>query len=306
MKICRFLLFFLALAISLSAAKKKNVDDTKTQKLSEAPEPPAVASGDATRLVFHVSPLSAKGLLSQQARDALAAIFKANGGAIVIHLRAFVAGSGDLRRIPQIVSDVFARRHAPLPSVSVVQVGALPLEGAQVLFESVSEARKPVNPSGVSFTAAQDSVDRIPAGALAVTCFLSDLAKASEITARFPHAAVAAVQTQRLPPRPVTECQAVVPGGKTGRYAFSGTQAAFGFESRDANLAFERIGRELTAAGLTLPDVVLTNIYALTKPIADMALKARPAPGEYSTFPVEGIAASDASFAVDVIANSSH
>ena len=83
------------------AAKKKNADDI-TQTLELPKDPPAVAVGETSRLVFHVSPLSAKGLLSQQTRDALKAILKANGGAPVIHLRAFVAGSGDVRRVPQI------------------------------------------------------------------------------------------------------------------------------------------------------------------------------------------------------------
>lgn len=305
MKIRRLLPLLLVFAITAPAAKKKNADDPKTQKLTEAPDPPPVASGDATRLSFHVSPLSSKGLLSQQTRDALAAIFKLNGGATVIHLRAFVAGSGDLRRVPEIVSEVFTRRHTPLPPVSIVQVGALPLEGAQILFESISETKKPVNPSGVSFTPAQEAIDRIPADALAVTCFVSDLTQAQRLAARFPHAAVAIVQTQRLPPSPVAECQAAVRGGKNGRYVFTGTQVAFGSETRDANLAFERIGKDLTSAGVTSADVVLTNIYAMTPPIADMALKSRPAPGAYATVPVEGVEGSDASFAVDVIAGSS-
>src|ERR1700685_3474220 len=94
---------FLAAAI----AGKKNPDDV-TQVLELPKDPPMIAIGTTSRLVFHVSPLSGKGLLSQQTRDALKAILKANGGAPVIHIRAFVAGSGDLRRVPQIVSEVFA------------------------------------------------------------------------------------------------------------------------------------------------------------------------------------------------------
>ena len=112
-----------AFCLSLSA-EKKNPDDT-TQTLDLPKDPPMVAVGESRRLVFHVSPLSAKGLLSQQTRDALKAILKANGGAPVIHIRAFVAGSGDLRRVPQIVSEVFTEKKLPLPSVSVVQAGGL-------------------------------------------------------------------------------------------------------------------------------------------------------------------------------------
>ena len=91
-------------------------------------------------------------------------------------------------------------------------------------------------------------------------------------------------------------------GGKAGKYAFSGTQAAFGFEEKDAKLAFQRIGRDLEAAGIAPGEVVETRVYALTKPIADMALRLRTIQGEAVSVPVEGVAGSDASFAVDIIA----
>jgi enamine deaminase RidA (YjgF/YER057c/UK114 family) len=292
MRLRVFLILF-AFAIVLTAAKKKDDADVKTQQLREPQDLPAVATGDATRLVFHVSPLSGKGLLSQQTREALAAILKANNGATIVHLRAFVAGNGDLRRVSQIVSEVLVKRHAPLPSLSVIQVGALPIEGAQIVLESISEAKKAVNPSGISFVT---SADRIGSGALAVTCFVSDISKASELAGKFGGAVVNVVQTQRLPPRPVMECEAVVRGGHAGHYVFTGTQGAFGFEAKDATLAFQRVGRELGG------DAVLTNIYALTKPIADMAMKSRIAKGEVAAFQVEGVASSDASFAVDVVA----
>jgi hypothetical protein len=305
-----FLVLAAALLSSVQAAKKKNPDQS-TQKLSEPKDPPPVAVGDGARLVFHVSPLSSKGLFSQQVRDALAAILKANGGAAVVHLRAFVAGNGDLRRIPQIVSEVFTKRKLALPSVSVVQVGAVPMEGAQVVIEAVSEARKLANPGGVTFVPAQDSVDRLIAKvgsstALAVSCFVNDVGRASELNAalvaKFPAAVINVVQTQRMPPRPVTECEAVVRGGKPGHYGFSGTQAAFGFEPKDASLAFQRVTKGVSDAGFSPGDVVHTNVYALTRPIADMALKARTLQGDVSTVPVEGVASSDASFSVDVIA----
>ena len=67
---------FLAAGIS---AKKKNPDDI-TQTLDLPKDPPVVAVGEMSHLTFHVSPLSAKGLLSQQTRDALKAIFRENGG----------------------------------------------------------------------------------------------------------------------------------------------------------------------------------------------------------------------------------
>ena len=101
-----------------------------------------------------MSPLSAKGLLSQQTRDALNALLHKNHGTI-IKLRAFVAGSGDLRRVGEIAGEIFTEKHEPLPVISVVQVGALPLTGAQVVIESIEADRKVVNPQGVAFFSGQ-------------------------------------------------------------------------------------------------------------------------------------------------------
>ena len=114
-----------------------------------------VATGETSHLIFQVSALSAKGLLSQQTREALKAIVKANNGAPVVHIRAFVAGSGDLRRVSQIVGEVFGEKKMQLPSVSVVQAGGLPLENAQVAIEAVSVGKKEVNPDGLMFVEAQ-------------------------------------------------------------------------------------------------------------------------------------------------------
>src|SRR4051812_2085302 len=114
-------LAILAMVLLSSAlfAKKKNPDDS-TQTLDLPKDPPMVTTSETARLVFHVSPLSGKGLLSQQTRDALKAIFRLNGNLPVVHVRAFVAGSGDLRRIPQIVSEVLREKKMDLPSVSVI------------------------------------------------------------------------------------------------------------------------------------------------------------------------------------------
>src|SRR5947208_2280017 len=100
--------FFLAGAVALvpSAAQKKKKDEI-TQTLALPKEPPQVAVGETRRLVFHVAPLSARGPLAQQTRDALHALLKLNGGLPVVHLRAYVAGGGDVRRVPQLVSEIF-------------------------------------------------------------------------------------------------------------------------------------------------------------------------------------------------------
>ena len=129
------------IAISLAAClcqgakkkKKKGEEAEITQTLVIPKDPPAAVSAETSRLQFHITPLSAKGLLSQQVRDALKALGRTTGGNAIVHLRAFVAGSGDLRRVQAIVSETFTEKHLNLPALTVVQAGGLPLEGAQVV-----------------------------------------------------------------------------------------------------------------------------------------------------------------------------
>src|SRR5277367_1017870 len=76
--------------------KKKPKEQTQTPPPSrDLPNTVAASTG---RLTFDASPLSGKGLLSQQTREALKSLLRTNRGTIVA-LRAFVAGSGDLRRV---------------------------------------------------------------------------------------------------------------------------------------------------------------------------------------------------------------
>jgi enamine deaminase RidA (YjgF/YER057c/UK114 family) len=291
------------------AGKKKNPDDV-TQVLELPKDPPMVAVGATSRLVFHVSPLSGKGLLSQQTRDALKAILKANGGAQVIHIRAFVAGSGDLRRVPQIVSEVFTGKKMPLPSVSVVLAGGLPLEDAQIEIEAVSEARdarKDVNPNGLTFLEAappDQLVSRLAASTpLQVTCFVSSLDGASALAARFPTAAVDIVQTQRTPARPGTRCEAVARGGRIYPHlAFTGTQVAFGADQKAASLAYKRLDQELSAAGISPNEILETHVYALSERLGTLAFNTRYNPTSFTVVAFEGVASLDGSFAIDYIA----
>lgn len=279
------------LAALASAAKKKNPDDI-TQTLELPKDPPAVAIGETRRLVFQVSPLSAKGLLSQQTRDALKAILKANGGAPVIHIRAFVAGSGDLRRVPQIVSEIFTEKKAQLPSVSVVQVGGLALEEAQVELEAVSMGKKDVNPDGLAFQPLGAVIGPAP---LAVTCYASnDLPQVSaSMTARYPGAAVTVVQPQRAgaPMGPV--CEAILRGGnvKAAQIAFTGTRVGFGAA------ALDRLNRDLAEVNAELSPLIASHVYSLT-PSTKFAVPAAAA----SVVPVDGVASIDAPFALDAVA----
>ena len=207
--------------------KKKKKEETQT--LPPPAEPPTAVVADTDRISFQVSPLSNKGLLSQQTRDALKTMLRTNRGATVVKLRAFVAGSGDLRRIGEIVAEVFAERHLPLPALSVIQAGALPMVGAQVVIESTALEKKPVNPNGVGFFSGQaapsvaQSLDKLksalhsagmdPGDVLRVTCFVSSLddpaGTGRAISDAFASAATNYVQMQREPVSPASECEAV-------------------------------------------------------------------------------------------------
>jgi enamine deaminase RidA (YjgF/YER057c/UK114 family) len=315
---------FVLLAATLIAGKKKNPDDI-TQTLELPKDPPAVAVAETRRLVFHVSPLSGKGLLTQQTRDALHGLLKENGGTPVVHIRAFVAGSGDIRRVPQIVSEVFTEKKLPLPSVSVVLAGGLPLDNAQVVLESISVAKREVNAGGLAFVAGEPETDadpgaamrplldralakldvgRDPGATLMVTCFVSAMTDRASLSARFPSAAIDLVQTQRAPFAALAQCEAVSRGSQVmaGKLAFTGTRVAFGAQQKDAALAFQRLDRDLSEAGADVSGIVMTNVYPLSRTIGEMVRKLRPAAAPMAFIPFEGLASIDAGFAVDSVA----
>src|SRR5690349_23830490 len=88
-----------------AAAQKKKKEVTQTLQLPK--ELPATVTGETRRLTFHVTPLSSRGLLSAQIRDALKALAHDTSGSTVLKIRAFTAGSGDLRRVRDLVSESF-------------------------------------------------------------------------------------------------------------------------------------------------------------------------------------------------------
>ncbi|HEY1336671.1 MAG TPA: hypothetical protein VGF59_04140 [Bryobacteraceae bacterium] len=238
MRFARALSLACALAILATPAQKKKKEE-ETQTLQLPKELPSAVIGDTEHLAFYVTPLSARGLLSQQVRDALKALTRETGSSTVLKIRAFVAGSGDQRRVRDLVSEIFTDRKQALPSLSLVQAGGLPLEGAQVVMEAIAGARKAVNPHGLAFLSAtpatsENPLDPVspltarsltalrtelraagsePADVLRVTCFLSSLDNVAEsrkmVVEAYPSAALNFVQTQRAPSRAVAACEAV-------------------------------------------------------------------------------------------------
>ena len=288
--------------------KKKDVDFTQTLALPA--EPPAWVAADPARLSFRVTPLGARGLLSQQVRDALKALLGSSGGAQVVRLRAFVAGAGDLRRVTQIVGDVFGDRHMALPVLTVVQVGALPLEGAQVQFEATLQEKRPrkepalvlAEAEGASPRAALEQLNLVlsRAGAagsavLTATCAVPALDGTADVRAvlaprLFPQAHMLWLQPQRSPAGSLSACQAVArmgaapPGVRTGEgfrvvsaasLVFTGAQLAFRYQESDARLAFERLEKTLRAAGVSWPQVLCLNVYPLSVQLSELARQVR-------------------------------
>ena len=234
------LLALLGCVLLLAAAfaqKKKKEDETQTLQIPR--ELPAAVAGDPRHFTFQVTPLSARGLLSQQIRDALRALIRTSNGATVLKIRAFVAGSGDLRRVRDLVSEAFTERHQPLPVLSMIQGGGLPMEGAQVVMESILAARKEMNPHGLVFLSPLTATSGNPTDAVAplaekslaalrrelgaaraepgdmlrVTCFLSSLENLAAtrrlVEAEYPKAAHDFVQTQRTPFEALAACEGV-------------------------------------------------------------------------------------------------
>jgi enamine deaminase RidA (YjgF/YER057c/UK114 family) len=322
-------------------AQKKNKKDTEppTQVLPPLPDPPDAVVAETARLSYQVSPLSNKGLLSQQVRDALKALLRDNHGAQIVKLRAFVAGSGDLRRVQTIVVEEFTDRKLALPALSTIQVGALPMIGAQVVIEATSVERRELNLGGLAFypgytaKGAAEAVASLRNRAseqemLRATCYLSSLDDApstrSAAAAAFPGAVIDIVQTQRQSLEPFVACEGVArypdpkgvvtgPGnmqGKVfaGKIVITGTKLVFRDEDADIRLAFQRLGKAMEPLGATSKDVFWTGIYPLTHPVATKVMELREEfagprnAGNSAQVLFEGLPSTDATAAIELMA----
>ena len=354
-----------ATAAAQSAADKRSKKEERTQVLQLPVELPAVTTGNPRRLKFYVTPLTGKGLLTHQIREALKALARESGGETVLKIRAFVAGSGDVRRVRDLVSEEFTERRGPLPALTLVRAGGLPLEGAQVVLEAIAEAHKDVNPHGLAFFSAQvadaaspldpaaplvrqalaqlgqaiHAAGATPQNVLRVTCFVSTLADkvATRILmdSAYPHAALNYVQTQRSPGAALAACEAVArlgsdpaaplqflnPDGlpresgqasvalvNSDEVVLTGAQVSFGYQAPDTQLAFDRLQKELTQAGISPGRVAFADYYPLSLDIAAQVRQIRagvfdaahPPAGALLLF--EGLPSMDAGFAVDAVA----
>jgi len=334
-------LLSLTLIASVSAQKKKNKKDEEplTQVLPPFPDPPDAVTAETARLSFQVSPLSNKGLLSQQVRDALKALLRDNHGAQIVKLRAFVAGSGDLRRVQTIMVEEFTDRKLALPALSTIQVGALPMTGAQVVIEATSVERRAVNPGGLVFYPGYPVKDAAAGVAylrdrainvemLRATCYLGSLDDAQSTgtaaAAAFPGAVVDILQTQRQSLEPFVACEGVARmpdpkgflkgiGNLHGRVfapkiVMTGTKLVFREEDSDIRLAFQRLGKAMEPLGASFQDVFWTGIYPLTNPVATKIVALRKDfvgpqdAGNLAQVLFEGLPSTDATAAIELMA----
>jgi enamine deaminase RidA (YjgF/YER057c/UK114 family) len=228
-------LAILACGIVLVAPAQKKKDVTQTLQLPR--DLPSTVEGDPRRFTFYVTPLTGKGLLTKQVHEALTALSHEAGGATILKIRAFAAGSGDVRRVRDLVSEFYSDRRQPLPTLSLVQSGGLPMEGAQVVLEATAAGKKDVNPNGLVLIAAQtvtspDPLDPVAplaaksidamktalraagseaADVVKVTCFLSSLTGLDDtrklVASEFHAVAANFVQTQRSTGRALAACE---------------------------------------------------------------------------------------------------
>jgi enamine deaminase RidA (YjgF/YER057c/UK114 family) len=209
--------------------RKKKDEEPKTQVLPLPKEPPMALGADVESLSFRLSPLLRIGKLSAQIRDILSELIRDSHGASIVKLRAFVAGAGDSRRVQAIVSDLFTEKKLSLPVISIIQVGALGDDAAQVVIESVVAEKRVLNPDGLAFLAGQTAAtfdaslgkltESLAAASLvrsevrSVTCFSDNLGDYREhfnkASSLFSKASINLVQSQRQPGGPRTTCEAV-------------------------------------------------------------------------------------------------
>jgi enamine deaminase RidA (YjgF/YER057c/UK114 family) len=296
-----------ALAAAPAAGSKKHKGDQEqvTQALELPKELPQATVADADRVVFAVTPLRGDGLLSQQLREALHGLLRQDRP--LVKLRVFVAGSGDTRRVQTVVSELCTEKRAALPALTVVQVGELPREGAQVVVESITLDRKPVNPNGIAFVPAESEyvnqplqpvlprlrrvLDRLraalaakgtgPGDVLSLTCYPTSLEEASAFreaaAGMYPNAALDFVQPLRAALDSGVTCEATgriaAPQAASGpaQLVFTGAQLAFGTAAPDARLGFERLGKTLTQAGASYSGVAHAGVYSLSRSAGELA-----------------------------------
>lgn len=335
----RVLLCLLAGAIAVLSQRKKN-EEPKTQVLPLPPALPMALEADTRTLDFHISAMLKTGRLSAQIRQSLNDLIRDTRGETIIKLRAFVSGVGDARRVQDVVSELFTDRRLPLPVVSIIQVGALGDESAQVVIEAVVQTKHTPNPHGLAFWSGQagssfaTALQRLESSVqtagvprenvLTCTCFASRMidskAMRAEIERAFPKSEINVVEALREPRDESSTCEAVgqltaspaqghvvllensrVALVDSDRLVFTGIQLTFGSYLDDADVAYTRLER--TAKALDPVETpVMVNAYSLDSSTASALRKTMQFPrSTFTVQPIEGLPSLDASAGIEAV-----
>ena len=298
-----------------------------------------VLEADTKGLDFHVSPLLKTGGLAAQIRRSLMDLLRDTHGETIVKLRAFVSGVGDARRVATEVSELFGSRKLPLPVLTVLQIGGLGDNLAQVQIEAIVSTPRTLNPNGLVFLSGQtgnslsEALDRLQKSAktasvaseqiVSCTCFMSRLESGSQehtaVQSAFPKAAVDVVQALRDPPNDTNMCEAIGQLGSTStevhllllkdarasivrspKLVFTGLQLTFGSYLDDAREAFNRLQRAASVGGAD--STVQLNAFSLDLTSGSALRKSTSAPpSTFTTQIVEGLPAMDASAGIEAV-----
>jgi enamine deaminase RidA (YjgF/YER057c/UK114 family) len=275
----------------------KKYQEPKPQVMPLPAQLPMAVTADTDTLDFHISPLQRTGGLSAQIRQSLNDLIRDTHGETILKLRAFVAGTGDARRVESESVSIFSDHHLPLPVLSIIQIGGLAADAAQVVIEAVVSTHRTVNPSGLAFITGQygrnfaDSVEHLKASAesskvapdhlLTATCFTAAMndydARRALLQTAFPKAQINVVQALRDPASEATMCEAVgqlsTPPAQdlvrlekahatlvnAKQLVFTGLQLCFGSFLDDAQEAHQRLRRAANGAGGNLQGETFAN-----------------------------------------------
>jgi len=286
-----------ALILSASQNTPRKYQEPKPQVLPLPAELPMALTADTATLDFHISPLLRTGGLSSQIRQSLNNLINDTRGETIVKLRAFVAGTGDARRVQSEAVNIFTDHKLPLPVLSIIQVGALAGDAAQIVIEAVVSTRKSLNPAGLAFITGQygrnfaDALDHLKTSAalahvsadrmLTATCFTSALndyaASRASLQADFPKAAINVMQALRDPATDATMCESIgqlaePPATELVRLdsahatlvnakhlVFTGLQLCFGSFLDDGQEANQRLRRAANGAGGNIQEDAFSN-----------------------------------------------
>ncbi len=319
---------------------RKSTEEPKPQILPLPPELPMALAADTETLDFHISPLLSTGGLSAQIRQSLNDLIRDTRGETIVKLRAFVAGAGDARRVQAVVGELFQNRKLPFPVLSIIQVGGLGAQSAQVVIEAVVSTHRKVNPNGLAFLTGEtgasfaQAFERLrnsasaasvrPDHMLSCTCFTAQIddyeATRSTLQAAFPNTGINVVQALRDPASDSAMCEAVgqlesppaagpVVWLKDARatlvnshqLVFTGLQLSFGNYLDDAHEAFVRLERAASALQ-PVETPVEVNAFSLDAYAGSALRKTTAVPAStFTVQTVEGLPAVDASAGIEAV-----